>query len=97
MPKLTNAQLKKAAKQFLAEKPDIIARILSLTEEDADFMGTSLEQLRLDRTMDEIDKYAHQNNRDPMELRFSLAAETFEEYDKMWENHKESIKRSLGT
>jgi len=95
MPKLTHAQLSKAASQFLASNPVATLRILSITQADADFFETSLDQLRLEATMDEIAKYAHENDRDPMEMRFSLAAETFEEYEKMWQDHQASINQHL--
>lgn len=96
MPKLTTAQLTKAAKLFLASNPAAAVRILSITPADADFMETSLHQLQLDRTMAEIDRYAHENGRDAMEMRFSLAAETAEEFEKMWNEHQAIINKNLG-
>lgn len=95
MPKLTTAQMAKAAHMFLASNPAAAARILSTTQEEADFMCTSLDELRLSKTMAEIDKFAHENGRDPMEMRFSLAAETADEFDKMWKEHQAAIKDIL--
>lgn len=96
MPKLTNAQLAKAARLFLASNPSAAVRILSVTQKDADFMESSLEQLRLEKTMDEIARFAHENKLDPMQMRFSLAAETSEEYERMWAEHNACINQHLG-
>lgn len=59
-------------------------------------METSLDQLRLDRTMAEIDRFAHENGRDSMEMRFSLAAETADEFAQMWNEHQVKINQHLG-
>ncbi len=96
MPKLTTAQLTKAARIFLASNPAAADRILAIKQADADFMETSLEQLRLARTMDEIDSFARANGRDSMEMRFSLAADTAEEFHAMCTEHQAAINKHLG-
>ncbi|WP_338771572.1 DUF6388 family protein [Massilia sp. METH4] len=96
MPKLTPAQLTKAARLFLGSKPASRARVMSLTQADADVMETSLDELRLATAMDEIEKFARENGRDAMEIRYSLAAETAEEFDRMWREYQSIIKQQLG-
>lgn len=90
---LTPAQRSKAAKSFLASHPSVAARILSITQQDADLMESTLEKLRIDKTIDEIAKYAHEKKKDPTEMLFSLAAEGWEDYAALKAKHEENINR----
>lgn len=96
MPKLTTAQLDKAAHLFLSENPAAMRRITFLTQADADFMDTSLDQLRLEKTMEEIKKFAEATGRDYLETLFSYAANDAEEYEKMCEERRQGTKKALG-
>lgn len=96
MPKLSPLQLTKAAEIFLASNPGTAEQIRSLTQAEADFMQTSLDQLRIDRTLDKIDKYAKAMGRNAMEMRFSLAADSFEEFDAWWKEYQANVNRILG-
>lgn len=96
MPKLTPAQLNKAVQRFLTANPAAAAPIQSLTQADADFMETSLDELRLQRTIAEIDKLAHEKGCNNMELLFSLVAETAAEFRELCEERQAAINRHLG-
>lgn len=91
---LTPTQRGKAAKSFLASHPAVAARILSITQQDADLRESTLEKLRIDKTIDEIAKYAHENKKNPTEMLFSLAAEGWEDYAALQAKHEENINRS---
>jgi hypothetical protein len=97
MAKLTTEQLAKAARIFMASNLAAAARIAATTQAEADFMETTIEELQLKKAMAEIEQYARDNNRDPMELKFSLAADGFEEYERMLKAHQEQIAKTLGT
>jgi hypothetical protein len=96
MPKLTDAQLAKATQLFLAENPAVAVSLLTVTQAEADILGTSVEEIRKVRTFAAIDKYARECGEDPTKLLFTLAAENREEFDKMWNEHQAEIKKALG-
>lgn len=85
MPKLTQEQLDRARKMFLASVDGVDAkrRIDALTQDDAVFMETSLDDLRAARTLDEIAAFAHANRIEPAELLFSLASEDVDEFTRL--------------
>jgi hypothetical protein len=96
MPKLTPEQLDRACKLFLASVDGVDAkhRIDALTQADAAFMGTSLDDLRAARTLDEIAAFAHAKRIEPAELLFSLASEDVDEFTRLCEARDEAIWRS---
>lgn len=97
MTKLTDAQMEKAFQQFLGINPSAGPRIVSLTQADADFESIPLGQLRQQRAMAEIEKYAIGNGHpDPMEFLFSLAAASPEEYSQMRADRQAILNNSLG-
>lgn len=85
MPKLSQEQLDRARKMFLASVDGVDAkrRIDALTQDDAVFMETSLDTLRAARTLDEIAAFAHANRIEPAELLFSLASEDVDEFTRL--------------
>lgn len=98
MPKLTEEQLSHATKMFLASDDGVEARkrVQSLTEKDAEFMFTTLDQLKAARTLDEINSFAHVKGVDPMEFLFSLASKDAEEFARLCKAREEEINRALG-
>jgi len=98
MPKLTEEQLNRARKMFLASVDGAEARkrIDALTQSDANFMETSLEKLRAARTLDEIASFAHAKGLDSMELLFSLASDDADEFARLCKVRDEEVKRALG-
>jgi len=98
MPKLTQEQLDRARKMFLASVDGAEAkhRIDALTQDDAVFMETSLEDLRAARTLDQIAAFAHANRIEPAELLFSLASEDVDEFTRLCKARDEEIQRALG-
>lgn len=98
MPKLTEEQLSRARKIFLASQDgaDARKRIDALTQSDAKFMETSLENLRAAQTLNEIASFAHAKGLDSMELLFSLASDDADEFARLCKLREEEVKRALG-
>lgn len=98
MPKLTDEQLKRARGRFLAsvDGADARKRIEALTQKDADFMASSLDDLRAARTSDEIASFAHAKRLDSTELLFSLASDDVDEFTQLCKARDEEIQRALG-
>lgn len=98
MPKLTEKQLTHARAMFLASADGAEAhkRIELLTQNEANFMFTSMEELKAARTFDEIAAFAQVKGIEPMELLFSLASKDADEFDQLCKARNEEIRRALG-
>lgn len=98
MPKLTEEQSKRARETFLASLDGAEARkrVESITQKDADFMFTSLEQFKAARTLDEIAGFAQVKGIDSMEYLFSLASDTVDEFSQLCKARDDEINRALG-
>jgi hypothetical protein len=96
MPKLTEMQLAKVAHLFLANNSATAARVVAITQTDADILGVSLEELRQVEIFSSINNFAHENGRDPAELLFTLAASSVEEFDRMWKEHQVELAKASG-
>lgn len=86
MAKLTEEQLAHARVTFLslADGAPARQRIELLTQDEADCMFCTLEQLKATRTLDEITAFARLNNMQPEELLYSLAAKDASEFGQLW-------------
>lgn len=96
MPQLTDAQLAKATQLFLAQNPPAVRDIMSITQADADILGESLEELRRIRIFKLIADYARERRRDSAEVLYTLAAESPEEFQRLWEEHQAENTRAIG-
>jgi hypothetical protein len=96
MTKLTDEQLAKGRKRFLAGHADIQRRIEGLTQAEADALGITLDQLRESETMRELRGVAHSIAIDSTELFWSCVADTAEELAGMIERRDQAIKKNLG-
>lgn len=98
MPKLTEEQLNRARKTFLASVDGVEARkrIDALMQSDAEFMETSLEDLRAAQTLNEIASFANSKGLDSMEVLFSLASDSADEFDQLCKARDKEMKKALG-
>ena len=86
MPTLTAEQLAHARVTFLSSADGAPARqrIELVTQDEADCMFCTLEQLKAARTLEEITMFAHLNNVKPDELLDSLASQDASEFVQLW-------------
>jgi len=96
MNKPSADQLAEGRERFLAAHPEVRAKIDALSNAEAEAMSTTLEKHREQETTREIEKYARGNDIDPVELMFSLAADTAEEFAQWSEAREKAIKAALG-
>jgi transcriptional regulator of nitric oxide reductase len=96
MPKLTEAQLAKATQIFLAENVQVAIALLTVTQTEADILGSSVEEIRNSRVFAAMDRYARERGEDPMKLLYTLAAESSEEFNRMWDEHEAEIQKAIG-
>ena len=86
MARRTEEQLAHARVTFLslADGAPARQRIELFTQDEADSMFCTLEQLKAARTLEEITAVALLNNRQPEELLYSLAAKDASEFGQLW-------------
>ena len=96
MPKLTDVQLAKATRLFVAESPALAMRLATITQADADILGSTVEEMRKVETFAALDKYARSRGQDPTDLLFTLAAEDAEELARLREEHRAESMKALG-
>ena len=96
MRKFTFAQQAKAAKRFLdnVHNSAVAERIQSVTQSEADFIGTPLELWRLQKTLEEINDYARRERRDSTEVMISLIADDNDEFTRMCKEYGSDTKQS---
>lgn len=96
MPKLTDAQIAKATGLFVGSNPLLAVRLATITQAEADNLGSSIEELRKVETFAAIDKFARARGQDPTDLLFILAADNADELAKLRRERHEEMQRSLG-
>lgn len=96
MSRLSNEQFEKGRTRFLAEYPEIKARIDSITQEEAEALGIALMDLRESETMRELCEIAHFKNADSMRLLWRYIADTDAEFAQMIERQDAAVKQALG-
>lgn len=96
MPKLTDAQLAKATGLFMADNPVLAMRLATITQADADILGSTVEELRKVETFAALDKHARSLGQDPTDLLFILAADNAEELARLREEHRAESMKALG-
>lgn len=96
MSKFSDEQLAKGRMRFLAGHPDIKARIVSLSQAEADALGITLEHYRESETMRELREVARRQNLDSMELFWSCIADTAAEFGEMLERRDAAVKQAIG-
>lgn len=95
MPTLTAEQQAQGLARFLERNPDIKRRIDSLTEQEADILGLSLDDLRINCTHQELAKVAASEDVDGHEFFLSFVANSDEEYAAMVSANRAAIKALL--
>ncbi|NVE26277.1 DUF6388 family protein [Burkholderia glumae] len=96
MSKLTPEQLSIGRQRFLNSHPEVKRRIEALTNADSDALGITLERLREIETMRELEEEARAKGEDSVELLYSYIAETSEEFKRMVDQRRATIKKNLG-
>lgn len=96
MSKLTAEQQAKGRKRFLEQNPQYVSRIAALTQQEADFMCTTLESLREAETMKALAEYARARGIDSHELFLSCIADTAEEFTQLYEPYQRALQRAIG-
>ncbi|MFC5551787.1 DUF6388 family protein [Massilia aerilata] len=96
MPKLTDAQLAKVTSIVVAEDPMLAIRLATITQADADILGSTVEELQKVATFAALDKHARSHGQDPTDLLFILAAEDAEELARLREEHRPESMKALG-
>lgn len=96
MPKLTDVQLDKAINLFIADKPALAMRLATISQAEADILGSTVEELRKVETFAALDKHARSLGQDPTDLLFILAADDAEELERLRGEHRAESMKVLG-
>lgn len=85
----------KGRKRFLDQNPQVKRNVESLTQEQADILGISLEWLQEAKTMEAISEYARTIGEDSHEVFLSCIADTVSEFTAMKEAHLTVIANAI--
>lgn len=96
MPKLTDAQQAKVKSLFIAQNPMLAIRLATITQADADILGSTIEEMQNVETFAAIKKYALERGEDTMDLIYTLAADGPEELARLREEHRSETMKALG-
>ncbi|GAB5098159.1 DUF6388 family protein [Caballeronia sp. HLA56] len=95
-PLLSKEQVEDGYERFVAQHPDVRARIEALTLEIADALGTDLGELRRVEVAHAMEEFAAREGIESFEYLLRYAISSASERAQILESRRESIERIIG-